>query len=87
MSYKDSEIINSALISLKHLRIMYTYLTEEAGTPDLYKKVNALFNEVSEMQRGTYQFMIDENMMSVSPQTKATIEKSAKQLNKKVSEL
>lgn len=87
MNYQDSEIINSALISLKHLRVMYTYFTEEAGTPELYKKANQLFSEVSEMQRNTYQFMIDEKMMTVSPQTKTNIEKSAKQLNKKVSEL
>ena len=32
MNFTEKEIVNCALISLKHLRIMAAYATEEAGT-------------------------------------------------------
>ena len=46
MQFTDEQIINCALVSLKHLRVMYTYFTEEAGTPELFTKADQLFNEI-----------------------------------------
>lgn len=87
MNFTDQEIVNCALITLKHLRIMAAYAVEEAGTDELYKKENEIFEKLTELQRSTYDFMVHENWMKVSAQTASSIEKSAKQLRKKVSEI
>lgn len=87
MNFTDEQIINCALISLKHLRIMYAYFSEEAGTPELFDTANELFEEVTQMQRSTYDLMIEQGWMSVQAQTSSSIEKSVKQLKNKISEM
>ena len=87
MSMTDQEIVNCALITLKHLRIMAAYATEEAGTEELYQKENAIFEKLSSMQREAYDFMVNEGWTKVTAQSSQAIEKSAKQLRKKVDEL
>ncbi len=87
MNLTDQEIVNCALISLKHLRIMAAYATEEAGTDDLFKKENELFETLSTLQRSAYDFMVKEGWTKVTAQEASMIEKSAKKLRKKVDEL
>ena len=84
MNFTDEQIINCALVSLKHLRIMYAYFAEEAGTPECFQTANELFEEVTQMQRNTYDLMIEQNWMSVQAQTASAIEKSHKQLKTKI---
>lgn len=87
MTFTDEQIINCTLVSLKHLRIMYAYFAEEAGTPQLFETANELFEEVTQMQRSTYNLMIEQGWMSVQAQTTAAIEKSVKQLKSKINEM
>lgn len=87
MTFTDEQIINCTLISLKHLRIMYAYFAEEAGTPQLFETANELFEEVTQMQRSTYDLMIEQGWMNVQGQTASTIGKSAKQLKNKINEM
>ena len=87
MNFTDEQIINFALVSLKHLRIMYAYFAEEAGTPECFQTANELFEEVTQMQRNTYDLMIEQNWMSVQAQTASAIEKSHKQLKTKINEM
>lgn len=87
MNFTDQEIVNCALLSLKHLRIMAAYATEEAGTEELFKKENELFKALSSLQRSAYDFMVKEGWTKVTAQNAQAIEKCAKQLRKKVNEL
>ena len=87
MNFTDEQIINCALISLKHLRIMYAYLTEEAGTPELFEVVNELMEEVTQMQRETYDLMVEEGWMTPQAQTTSNIEKAYQQLKSVVEEM
>lgn len=87
MQFKDQDIVNCALLSLKHLRIMAAYMTEESGTDELFQKEIQVLDTLTQLQRDTYDFMIDNNWMSVSFQTKSSVDKTAKQLRKKVDEL
>ncbi len=87
MNFTDEQIINCALISFKHLRIMAAYFAEEAGTPELFEQANQLFEELTRIQRSLYDKMIEENWMSVSAQTKSSIDKTAKNLRKTVNEM
>lgn len=87
MKFNDEQIINCALVSLKHLRIMYTYFAEEAGTPELFETANELFEEVTQMQRATYDLMIEQGWMSVQAQSADAIKKSGQQLKNKISEM
>lgn len=87
MKFTDEQIINCTLVTLKHLRIMYAYFAEEAGTPELFETANELFEDVTQMQRSTYDLMIEQGWMSVQAQTASTIEKSAQQLKNKINEM
>lgn len=87
MNYKDEQIINCALLSLKHLRIMYTYFTEESGTPELFSKANQLMNEITQMQRATYDLMIDQGFMTVTPESTSKIQTAYNQLKSIVEEM
>ena len=87
MKFTDEQIINCALISLKHLRIMYTYFTEEAGTPELFTKADELLNEVTQMQRATYDLMIEQGFMSVTKEQTEKIKTSYNQLKSVVEEM
>ena len=87
MKFNDEQIINRALVSLKHLRMMYAYFAEEAGTPECFQTANELFEEVTQMQRNTYDLMIEQGWMTVQAQTASAIEKSHKQLKTKISEM
>lgn len=87
MNYTDEQIINSSLISLKHLRIMYTYLCEEAGTPELFEVVDGLMQEITQMQRNTYDLMVEQGWMTPQAQTPANIEKAYKQLKTVLDEM
>lgn len=87
MKFTDEQIINCALVSLKHLRIMYTYFTEEAGTPELFTKANELMNEVTQMQRATYDLMIDQGFMTITPESSEKIKTAYNQLKSVVEEM
>lgn len=87
MNFKDEQIINCTLISLKHLRIMAAYFAEEAGTNELFNEANTLFEDITQMQRATYDKMIEEGFMSVEPQTKQAIEKAYKKVQKMIEEM
>lgn len=76
MTMTDEQIINCALISLKHYRIMLAYFSEEAGTPELFNEANELFEDATQMQRACYEKMIDEGWMSVTAQTDSEIQKA-----------
>ena len=87
MQFTDEQIINCALVSLKHLRVMYTYFTEEAGTPELFTKADQLFNEITKMQRATYDLMIDEGFMTITPESSDKIQTAFDQLKNIVEEM
>ena len=87
MQFTDEQIINCALVSLKHLRVMYTYFTEEAGTPELFTKADQLFNEITQMQRATYDLMIDQGFMTVTPESSDKIQTTYDQLKSVVEEM
>ena len=78
--FPEKEIVNCALISLKHLRLLLNNLAQEAGTPELLEKAEEIYDEISTLQRETYDFMIQEKWLSVSAQTASAIDKAAKQL-------
>lgn len=78
--FPEKEIVNCALISLKHMRLLCNNFAQEAGTKELFVLANELYEEIGDMQRETYQFMLDENWLSVSAQTSSAIQKSASQL-------
>lgn len=83
----DEQIMNCALVSMKHLRIMAAYFSEEAGTPELFEKASEVFDAFTQLQRSCYDKMIEENWMKVQPQTASAIEKAHKQLTKTVNEM
>lgn len=80
MNFKEEEIINCALISLKHLRIMYAYFAEEAGTDELFLEANTLFQDVTQMQRATYDLMIEKGFMTIKAQKNEEIKKAHQQI-------
>ena len=80
MKFNDEQMINSTLLSLKYLRIMYTYFTEEAGTPELFSKANQLLSEVTEMQRATYDLMVEKGFINVTFETSNKIQTTYDQL-------
>ena len=85
--YTDEQIVNNLLISLKHLKSLYNTFTQEAGTPELYKEVNKLYEEISTMQRATYDLMVKEGWMQVEAQTASAIKKAADKCSQKLTEL
>lgn len=85
--FNDQEIVNCMLISLKHLKAMYNYFSEEAGTPELFQEANRLYEEVTTLQREIYDYMIEENWMQIEAQTASKIEKAYKPLKKKAAEI
>lgn len=87
MNFKDDQIMNSTLISLKHLRVMYNYFTEEAGTPELFSNAYELFEEITQMMRATYDLMIEQGFMSVTPQSSQNIDKAYNQVKTLVEEM
>ena len=87
MQFNDEQIINCALLSLKHLRIMYTYFTEEAGTPELFSKADQLLSEITQMQRATYDLMIDQGFMTITPESSDKIQTAYNQLKSTVEEM
>lgn len=78
--FSEKEIVNCALISLKHLRLLLNNFAQEAGTPPLFTTAQQLYDEISQLQRETYDFMVQEKWLNVTAQTPSSIEKSAKQL-------
>lgn len=84
---KDQDVINSMLISLKHLKALFNTFSQEAGTRELYEKVDSIYQTISELQRETYDFMIEQNWMQVEAQAEAKIDKAAKKLQKQVSSM
>lgn len=84
---KDQDVINSMLISLKHLKALFNTFSQEAGTSELYEKVDSIYQTISELQRETYDFMIEQNWMQVEAQAEAKIDKAAKKLQKQVSSM
>ena len=78
--FPEKEIVNCALISLKHMRLLCNNFAQEAGTNELFMIANELYEEIGNMQRETYQFMLDESWLTVSPQTASAIQKSASNL-------
>ena len=87
MKFNDEQMINSTLLSLKYLRIMYTYFTEEAGTPELFSKANQLLSEVTEMQRATYDLMVEKGFINVTFETSNKIQTTYGQLKTIVEEM
>lgn len=87
MKFNDEQMINSTLLSLKYLRIMYTYFTEEAGTPELFSKANQLLSEVTEMQRATYDLMVEKGFINVTFETSNKIQTTYDQLKTIVEEM
>lgn len=87
MTMTDEQIINCALISLKHYRIMLAYFSEEAGTPELFNDANELFEDATQMQRACYEKMIDEGWMSVTAQTDSEIQKAYQKMKKITQEM
>ncbi|MGN1343132.1 MAG: spore coat protein, partial [Traorella sp.] len=69
------------------LRIMYTYMCEEASTPELFEIANELMEEVTQMQRETYDLMVEQGWMTPQAQTVSNIEKAYQQLKKVVEEM
>ena len=53
----------------------------------MYEKVDSIYETISELQRETYDFMIEQNWMQVEAQAEAKIEKAAKKLQKQVSSM
>ena len=87
MNFTDEQIINCTLLSLKHLRIMYTYFTEEAGTPELFKEADELLQEVTQLQRKTYDLMVSEGWMTPQAQTSENITTAYNQLKTTLQEM
>lgn len=87
MKFNDEQMINSTLLSLKYLRIMYTYFTEETGTPELFSKANQLLSEVTEMQRATYDLMVEKGFINVTFETSNKIQTTYGQLKTIVEEM
>lgn len=86
-TYNDEQIVNNLLISLKHLKSFYNTFSQECGTNELYKEVNKIYQEISTMQRQTYDLLINENWMQIEAQTATKIEKAASKCSKKLNEL
>lgn len=86
-TYSDEHIVNNLLISLKHLKALYNTFAQECGTSELYKEVNKIYQEVSTMQRQTYDLLINENWMQIEAQAATKIEKAATKCSKKLGEL
>lgn len=84
---KDQDVINSMLISLKHLKALFNTFSQEAGTCELYEKVDSIYQTISELQRETYDFMVEQNWMQVEAQESTKIDKAAKKLQKQVSSM
>lgn len=87
MNFTDEQIMNCTLMSLKHLRIMYTYLTEEAGTPEFFEIADECMQEITTLQRNTYDYMVEEGWMTPQAQSSTNIDKAYKQLKTVLSEM
>lgn len=87
MNFTDEQIMNCTLMSLKHLRIMYTYLTEEAGTPEFFEIADKCMQEITTLQRNTYDCMVEEGWMTPQAQTTSNIDKAYKQLKTVLEEM
>ena len=87
MEFTNEQIMNCTLLSLKHLRIMYTYLTEEAGTPEFFEITDECMQEITTLQRNTYDYMVEEGWMTPQEQTSANIDKAYKQLKNVLNEM
>ena len=87
MNFTDEQIMNCTLISLKHLRIMYTYLTEEAGTPEFFEIADECMQEITTLQRNTYDLMVEQGWMTPQAQTSSNIEKTYTQLKTVLQEM
>ena len=87
MNLTNEQIMNCTLMSLKHLRVMYTYLTEEAGTPDFFEIANECMQEITTLQRSTYDYMVEEGWMTPQEQTSENIDTVYKQLKTVLSQM
>lgn len=87
MNFKEDEIINCTLLSLKHLRTMYLYFSEEAGTDELFQDAHTLFDEVTQMQRATYDLMIEKGFMSIKAQKDKEIQTAHQNMMKILNEM
>lgn len=86
-TYNDQEIVNNLLISLKQMKSLLNTFTQESSTPELYSEISTMYDTVSTLQRDVYDFMVEESWMQVESQTQTKIDKSYKQLSKKLQSL
>lgn len=79
---KEQEIVQNLLISLKHMRAFMNTFASEASS-DVTKVVDSAYDEIAQLQKDTFQLMVDKGWYKVQYQTQAAIEKEYKKYEKK----
>lgn len=86
-NYTEKDITTNLLCSLKHLKALYSYFAQEASCTPLFDVISELYDEITQLQRNTYDIMIEENWYSVQAQTTDKIKKAYTKYEKAKSEL
>lgn len=80
---KEQDIMQNLLISLKHLKSFFNTFSQEASNDDVLKKVDTAYDEISTLQRKSYDLMVELNYMQIQNQTQSAIEKEYKKYENK----
>lgn len=79
---KEQDILQNALISLKHMRSFFNTFASEASQ-DVGKTVDKAYKDIATLQQAGFQLMADKGWVKVQYQTQTNIEKEYKKYENK----
>lgn len=74
--YKDKDITTNLLISLKHMKLLYNTFTQETSNKKLFKDINELYEEISDMQQQLFELMKQKKWYVMQAEEKTKISKA-----------
>lgn len=74
--YGDKEIATDLLIDLKHMKALYNTFTQECSNESLYKEIDSVYTEVSEMQRCLFELMKSKKWYVMEKEEKTKVSKA-----------
>lgn len=86
-SYSDKDISTNLLVTLKHMKSEFNTFSQEASNEKLYKEIDALYQEISTLQRDVFEMMSSQGWYKMTSDSAANISKAYTKASDSESEL
>lgn len=80
-TYDDKAIATNLLINLKHMKSLFNTFTQESSNESLYSEIDALYDEVSTMQRNLFELMSKQGWYKMQAEEKTKVSKAYTKLS------